>query len=121
MPTGSIPVDRFLIHAENCLGSLNEREPDFPYWVRLQPDWNNAFIGCMRCQFVCPVDKPYLHKIVAGPSFSEEETSLILNKMPWEKLFLETRQKLEDLYGVYPLVARNLRALIEKQKQVVQR
>jgi epoxyqueuosine reductase len=120
-PTGSIPVDRFLIHAENCLGSLNEREPDFPYWVRLQPDWHEAFIGCMRCQFVCPVDKPYLNKIVAGPSFSEEETTLILNKMPWEKLSLETRQKLEDLYVVYPLLARNLRALIEKQKQVMQR
>ena len=30
-PTGSITDDRFLIHAENCLGSLNENDPDFPY------------------------------------------------------------------------------------------
>ncbi|MFH0768298.1 MAG: 4Fe-4S double cluster binding domain-containing protein [Chloroflexota bacterium] len=118
-PTGSISVDRFLIHAENCLGSLNERKPDFPYWVQLQPDWRNALIGCMRCQFVCPVDKPYLHKIVAGLSFSEEETGLILNKTPWEKLSPNTRQKLGDLYGVYSLLSRNLSALIEKQRKTI--
>jgi epoxyqueuosine reductase len=48
-PTGSIPIDRFLIHAENCLGFLSENKPDFPYWVQLQPDWHNALIGCIRC------------------------------------------------------------------------
>lgn len=120
-PTGSIPIDRFLIHAENCLGSLSEREPDFPYWVQLQPDWHNALIGCMRCQFVCPVNKPYLDNIVAGPSFSEEETDLILNKTPLENLSQETREKLKISNGVYSLLARNLSALIEKQQKVVQR
>jgi len=120
-PTGSIPVDCFLIHAENCLGFLNEMEPDFPYWVQLQPDWHNALIGCMRCQFVCPVNKPYLRKIVAGPSFSEEETGLILNKTPLENLSQETRQKLKISDGVCSLLAPNLSALIAKQKKVVQR
>jgi len=119
-PTRSIPADRFLIHAENCLDFLSQMDPDFPYWVHFQPDWDNAFIGCMRCQFACPVDKPYLHKIVEGPFFSEEETSLILNKVPWEQLYLETQQKLEDVYRVYPLLAQNLSALIEKQKKVMQ-
>lgn len=119
-PTGSIISDRFLIHAENCLGSLNEKEPGFPYWVKLQPDWPNALIGCMRCQFVCPVDKPYMHRIIEGPSFSEVETGLILNKKPWEELFPETRQKLEDVCGIYPLLAQNLGALIEKQKKITQ-
>lgn len=115
-PTGSIRADRFLIHAENCLGSLNEREPDFPYWAQLQPDWPNALIGCMSCQFACPMDKTYLHNIMDGPSFSEEETSHMLYKTPWEELFPETRQKLKDVYGIYPLLARNLSALIEKQR-----
>jgi len=120
-PTGSIPVDRFLIHAENCLGSLQERDPDFPYWVQLQPDWHNALTGCMRCQFVCPVNKPYIHKIELGPSFSEGETSLIMNKAPWERLSSETQIKLELFGGIYPLLARNLSALIEKQTKVTQR
>jgi epoxyqueuosine reductase len=118
-PTGSIPVDRFLVRAENCLGFLNEMEPDFPYWVQLQPDWHNAFIGCMRCQFACPVDKPYLNKIVAGPFFSEEETGLILNKTPLKKLSAETQEKLDNPSDdFYPLLARNLSALIEKQTKL---
>jgi len=73
----------------------------------------------MRCQFVCPVNKPYIHKTTVGPSFSEEETGLILDNMPWEKLSLETQQKLDDIYGVYSLLARNLGALIEKQRKVM--
>lgn len=116
-PTGSIAVDRFLIHAENCLGSLNERKPDFPYWVKLQPNWQNALIGCTRCQFVCPVNKPYLSRVVAGPSFSEEETGLILNKTPFEYIPQVTRHKLDISDGVYSLLAPNLSALIEKQKK----
>ncbi len=120
-PTGSILADRFLIHAENCPGFLSEKEPDFPYWVQLQPDWQNAFIGCMRCQFVCPVDKPYLGKIAEGPSFSEDETGLILNKTPWEKLSPKTRQKLGISEGVYLRLPPNLSALIEKQKKVAER
>jgi epoxyqueuosine reductase len=114
-PTGSIPVDRFLIHAEKCLGFLQQTEPSFPYWVRLQPDWRNALMGCMQCQFVCPVDKPYLGKIVEGPSFSEEETSLILNKTHWEGLSQGTRQKLKIPAELYPRMMTNLSALIEKQ------
>jgi epoxyqueuosine reductase len=115
-PTESITADRFLIHAEKCLGFLNEKEPDIPYWAKYQPDWTNALIGCMRCQFVCPVDKPYLQNIKNGPAFSREETVMVLNKISWEQLSLQTRQKLEDIRGIYPLMARNLQALIEKQE-----
>lgn len=120
-PTGSIPVDRFLIHAENCLGSLQERDPDSPYWVQLQPDWRNALTGCMRCQFPCPVNKPFLHKIKRGPSFSEQETSLILNRAPWERLPSETQLKLELSDGIYALLGPNLSALIERQTRARQR
>ena len=119
-PTGSITNHRFLIHAEKCLGFLNERNPDFPYWVQLQPDWHNALIGCMRCQFVCPLNEPYLNNIVEGPVFSEVETGLILNRTPWENLSTKTRQELGDLQGIYPLLTRNLTALIEKQKKITQ-
>jgi epoxyqueuosine reductase len=118
-PMGSITKGRFLIHAEKCLGSLNERNPDFPYWVQLQPNWHNALIGCMCCQSVCPVNKPYLNNIVAGPVFSEEETGLIINRTSWENLPTKTRQELGDLQGIYPLITQNLTALIEKQKKII--
>lgn len=116
-PTGSISVDRFLIRAENCPGFLQEVEPNHPYWVQLQPDWQNALMGCMRCQFFCPVDKPYLVKIEEGPSFSEEETGLILNKTPWEGLSQKTRQKLRIPGKLYPRMVPNLSARIEKQSK----
>jgi epoxyqueuosine reductase len=120
-PTGCITVNRFLIYAEKCLGFLNEMKPDFPYWVRLQPNWQNAFVGCMCCQSVCPVNKPYLRKIAEGPSFSEEETSLILNQTSWNKLSPKTKHKLGISERVYSLLPPNLAALIEKQKKAIQR
>jgi hypothetical protein len=40
----------------------------------------------MNCETVCPVNKPYLENIKVGPAFTEEETGLILNKIPEEKL-----------------------------------
>jgi epoxyqueuosine reductase len=114
---GSITADRFLIHAENCLGFLYDINPNKAHWVECQPEWPNALIGCMRCQSACPVNKPYLNNIKVGPSFAEQETSLILNKIPWEQLSLETSQKLEDIRGIYPWLAINLSALMEKQRR----
>lgn len=114
---GSITADRFLIHAEKCLTRYNETESDLPAWI--QPDWHHTLIGCLHCQAACPVNKPYLQKIAVGPTFFEEETQLILNKTSVEMLANETRQKLDSLIyeGIYLLMARNLRALIEKQRQ----
>jgi epoxyqueuosine reductase len=115
-PNGSITAGRFLIHAERCLGFLNEQEPGVPHWVKCQPDWRHALIGCLSCQSVCPVNRPYLQNIAAGPSFSEDETAVILNDTRWERLEEETRNKLADIRGIYPLLPRNLAALIEKQR-----
>jgi epoxyqueuosine reductase len=112
-PTGCISADRFLIHAENCLTYFNESEFDLPKW--LQSDWHNSLIGCMKCQSACPVNKPYLDKIEDGPDFSEEETDLILKKVPVQQLGPETRLKLDRMVedGIYPVMGRNLRMLVE--------
>lgn len=114
-PTGCIPSDRFLIHAENCLTHFNEAETDFPHW--LKPEAHNMLIGCMKCQSGCPVNEPYLDKIEDGTDFSEEETELIWNKAPVERLSPQTRLKLDRMVedGIYPVMGRNLRMLIEKE------
>ena len=113
-PTGSIRSDRFLIRAEVCLTYWNEAEADFPQWI--QPQWHNALIGCLRCQSVCPVNKKYLNRVSEGTHFSEEETELILNRTPAERLEVGTREKLDRIIRdeIYPVMARNLRALLEK-------
>ena len=113
---GCFTTDRFLVHAEHCLGFLYSIEPGVPHHVQKQPGWLNALFGCMCCQSVCPVNKPYLKNIKAGPSFSEEETAAILNKTPWEKLSSENQKKLEPVRNFYPPIACNLLALIEKQR-----
>ena len=116
-PTAAVTSERFLIHAENCLGFLGRRQPDFPYWVRLQPEWDNAFIGCMRCQSVCPVNKDFIDNIVEGPSFTETETGRILEAVPADDLPPDTRDKLADIaVHVYPLLSCNLRELIERRR-----
>lgn len=115
-PAGSIGEERFLIHAENCLGFLGQRQPNFPYWVRLQPDWENGLVGCMSCQLVCPVNQPYRDNAKEGPSFSEEETGQIRKAMSLDRLQPETRRKLSDISEyVYPLIASNLRELIDRR------
>jgi hypothetical protein len=58
-----------------------------------------------------------LSRVEMGPEFSEEETGLILNKTPVEKLPPATRQKLDRLIvdDLYSIMGRNLRVLIENQ------
>ena len=111
-PTRCIATDRFLIQAEKCLTFVNEDEQDMPDWIPQSS--HNAIVGCMRCQLVCPVDKPYIGNIVAGPDFSEEETTLILNKVTAAKLAPDTRRKLENTFSddMYALLPRNLGLLI---------
>jgi epoxyqueuosine reductase len=114
-PTGSISAERFLIYAETCIGFLSQKQPDFPYWVRLQPEWSGGLVGCMRCQLVCPVNKPYIDNIRKGPIFSEEETDLIWNETPLDRLPRETREKLSDMSeAIYPLFSRNLREFVDQ-------
>jgi epoxyqueuosine reductase len=70
----------------------------------------------MICQQVCPENKKFLKWIKAGPEFTEEETSSILQGIPLEKLPTETVDKwkwlgLSEDFDVFP---RNLRALLRE-------
>lgn len=113
-PTQCIAGDRFLVHAEKCLTFFNEDEQNIPDWI--PEDSHNALVGCMRCQLVCPVNKPYLHNIETGHGFTEGETTQILNRVPVEKLAEGTRRKLEHSFTeeMYPLLPRNLGLLINR-------
>lgn len=113
-PTHCIPTDRFLLHAENCLTWHNESATPLADWIK--PDWHNALVGCMRCQLVCPVNKNQLEEIVPGPSFSEQETELILQKSPMDLLPDETRRKLAEIAmdDSSEVLGRNLELLIKR-------
>jgi len=113
-PTGAIGSDRFQLHAERCLTFHNERANEFPKW--LSPTWHNSLVGCMICQKVCPANKGMVKWIETGPTFDGEETALILDAVSDDRLPLETAAKLKAL-GImeyYPVLARNLKTLMEK-------
>jgi epoxyqueuosine reductase len=113
-PTHCIPKERFLIHADHCLTYLNENKGDFPSWVTVRS--HNALVGCMHCQIVCPQNKKLLQLNEQTINFSEEETSIILQKTPREHLPKALAKKLAglDIDEYYSLLERNLTVLMNK-------
>jgi epoxyqueuosine reductase len=96
-PTGAISSDRFLLRAERCISYHNEKKGDvsFPKWM--DASWHNCIVGCMRCQRVCPQNKEFIQWIGEEEEFSEEETALLLQGVPQDKLPATTLRKLEHL------------------------
>ena len=113
-PTGAISTDRFLLRAERCIPFFNERDVEFPEWM--DPSWHNSLIGCMVCQNVCPVDKPFRDCVEDKAAFSEEETNLILEGVPFDSHSSETQGKLREIEWTEDLdiLARNLRMLLAR-------
>lgn len=114
-PTGAISEERFLIDAGKCLTFFNEGPDDFPKWI--EPAWHNCLIGCMICQDVCPANKEHVNWLMPGAEFSEEETTMILKGTIQDMLPAETSEKLRNvnMLDSYPLLKRNLRALLERE------
>jgi epoxyqueuosine reductase len=113
-PTGSIPSDRFLLHAERCIVYHNEQPGHVPFPAWLDPAAHNCLVGCMRCQDVCPVNREVVDRIEEGATFSEEETALLLEGTPLDRLPEPAARKLErwDLVDLYDFLPRNLRVLL---------
>lgn len=114
-PTGAISDERFLLHAELCITFHNESDRDFPDWLR--PEWHNTLVGCILCQKVCPVNKPFVDWIHDTCEFSEKETAQIIDRIPIEQFSPHTMQKIKDIYfdGSTDAFGRNLRALLSKK------
>ena len=113
--THAIDPDRFLLHAERCLTFLNEDTASFPDWV--DPSWHHCLIGCMHCQTICPENKRPVHWVEAGPTFSEEETSLLLQGVSSSQAPCELAQKLDSLglLEYLNILPRNLKVLLKHE------
>ncbi|MHA1460654.1 MAG: 4Fe-4S double cluster binding domain-containing protein [Promethearchaeota archaeon] len=117
-PTGAIPEDRFLLRAERCLTFHNEHPVDVPFPDWIDPSWHNCLVGCLHCQKVCPANEKVINWTEPGPTFSEEETKLLLNGTAIEDLPEETRSKVEEhglgyYLSVYP---RNLGVFLDRER-----
>ena len=113
--THAIDSDRFLLHAERCLTFLNEDTASFPDWV--DPSWHHCQIGCMQCQTICPENKRTAQWVEAGPTFSEEETSLLLQGVSSSQAPSELAQKLDSLglLEYLNILPRNLKVLLKHE------
>lgn len=113
-PAGAIADDRFLLHANRCITLRNESSKDFPEW--LNPRWHNSIIGCMRCQIVCPVNRNSITAINDIAEFDDEETKMIMDKIPLNELPEATFKKMQLINFIedYGILARNLNVLINR-------
>ncbi len=118
-PTGAIRADRFLISAERCLVFHNERDRDFPGWI--DPSWHHTLVGCLKCQVVCPENRPFRNWIVPGESFDEEETRLLLGGPSLDEMPPETRAKVRrlGLTASWKILSRNLAAILPSRPSAV--
>lgn len=112
-PTAAILPTRFLINNEHCLTYFNEAggEWNFPEWI--DPSSHHTLYGCLRCQAVCPVNKPYLNAPAESLEFTDEETTLLLEGKAAELLPESLKQKVDTLAMAEYLsgIPRNLRAI----------
>ncbi|MEJ2736961.1 MAG: 4Fe-4S double cluster binding domain-containing protein [Anaerolineae bacterium] len=117
-PTGAIAAYRFLLHAERCLTFLNEKPADVPFPGWLDPVWHNCLVGCLHCQRVCPENREVWPWVEEGAEFSREETALLLEGCPVDRLPEGTAEKLErlDVEGLKDLLPRNLEALLSPRR-----
>lgn len=119
-PTGALSVDRFAVHAEQCLTFVNELAGTFPKWV--QPGWHSCLIGCMKCQAVCPRNTTCMTWYDDRAEFTIQETDDILSGTPLDKLPETTLHKLEksELSGEsYATLGRNLKVLINNSAHLI--
>jgi epoxyqueuosine reductase len=116
-PTGAISADRFLADAGRCVTFFNEGTKEFPEWI--DPEWHNCLVGCMICQDICPANKEHVTWVIPGGDFSEEETAMILDGVPKDKIPANTVKKLEEvgMLEYYELLKRNLGALFNKSQK----
>jgi epoxyqueuosine reductase len=117
-PTEAIPSDRFLLRAERCISYHNEKKGDVPFPKWMDASWHNCVVGCMRCQRVCPQNKEVIEWIGAEEEFSEEETALLLEGVPYDKLPTAAQKKLEllSLVDYFSNLPRNLGIFFKKHE-----
>lgn len=117
-PVGAITSERFLLHAERCITFHNEKSGDVPFPPEIDASWHNCLVGCLHCQRVCPEDREFWHWAKDGAEFSQEETLLLLEGVPVEKLPASTVEKLRrwDLDMYADALPRNLNVLLSQRR-----
>lgn len=99
-------------YGKNNICYVSEKERDFPEW--LDKSWHNSIVGCMKCQLACPKNRDFTGRAENEATFTSEETTMILERLPLDQLPVSLKQKLEsfDMIEYYDVLHRNLSVLI---------
>jgi epoxyqueuosine reductase len=113
-PTTAIAPDRFLLHTERCVVFHNERPGSIPFPDWIEPSSHACLVGCLECQRACPENVRFLNKVVEEGEFTDEETILIADGVPLDRLPASLVEKLKcsDLLCLFAILSRNLRAVL---------
>ncbi|MFW9909860.1 MAG: 4Fe-4S double cluster binding domain-containing protein [Candidatus Thorarchaeota archaeon] len=114
-PTGAIREESFAVDVGRCITLYNEVDCQFPEWM--SPDVHNSLMGCMKCQYACPVNRESIENTLQLEDVSHYETESILRGAPSEELLESLSRKLRGFYPAtfsshFPILTRNLRQLI---------
>ena len=83
-PTSAIVHGRFLIDCTRCICNLNESPEPFPDFM--PKDAHHAIVGCLRCQYVCPMNEQANANTYPTVHFTEAETARLMQGAPYEDL-----------------------------------
>jgi epoxyqueuosine reductase len=98
------------LDAGRCITTHNETEGDFPEYIKKHA--HNAVIGCIKCQTVCPVNRPYLKRKMDLVRFTRKETDLILQNRHDSLKTLAAKLRRHDMDEYGEVLARNLKMLL---------
>jgi epoxyqueuosine reductase len=115
-PTGAITAERFLVYAEKCITFYNEESSETPFPTWLNPSSHELLVGCLHCQRVCPTNRDIKEWVEDGAEFTAEETNLLLDGTPRDRLPKEMVKKMKEsgFIGIIGVLPRNLKVLLER-------
>ena len=117
-PTNAIDSNRRLIDSDKCVTLANETSGEFPQWF--DKDTLTCILGCMKCQDCCPANAHNKNNVTMGVTFTEEETTEILNHKDDECYTDSLTAKITAL-GILPefvsVIPRNLAVLLQIKKE----
>lgn len=107
-----IRKDNFVIDVGRCVTLYNELTDPMPEWMPAES--HNSLIGCLACQYPCPVNIPYNNHVATLPDITEDETRMVLSGKEDKKLWDSVRRKLNPVGGSNNLsyLSKNLNLVI---------
>ena len=89
-PGGAIRPDQFVINVKRCIPLYNEIGGILPDWI--PADAHHAFLGCMKCQWLCPANREPIKRIEQIEDITEEETRQFVSGRPEKNVILAVSQ-----------------------------